>query len=50
MTLGNLRLIQVVRVAEVVGESNRLVDGRKGISLEDVPCGHVVVLESISSG
>ena len=48
-TLSNPRLVQVVQVAEAVGVSNKLNDGRKDMSLEDIPYGHVVVVESISS-
>ena len=48
-TLSNPRLGQVVQVAEAVGVSKKLNDGRKGMSLEDIPYGHVVVVESISS-
>ena len=33
----------------MVDESNELDDGRRGMSLEDVPCSHVVVVESNSS-
>ena len=30
-------MVQVVRVAEAVGESDEFGDGKEGISLEDIP-------------
>ena len=43
------KTIPVVWVAEAIGESIELDDGRRGMSLEDGSCGHVVVVESIPS-
>ena len=49
MTLGNPQLVQVARVAEAVGLSNQLDDGKKDMSLENVPCSYVVVAESVAA-
>ena len=43
------QLVQVGWVAEAVGVSNKLDHGRKGMPIEDVPCGHVLVAESVAS-
>ena len=36
-------------VSETVVVSSKLDDGGKGMSLEDVPCGHVVPAEIVAS-
>ena len=41
--------MQAVWAADAVGVSNKLDHGRKGMPLEDVPCGHVLVAESVAS-